>query len=203
MAEGQKKEELKLNPEEEVTDEEYLKETGEEEIRRKVIEDYGLDEVEQIDLIDQLTEKEMEFGKKLSTAIKQKRKWREEALKKETPPKEEKKEEIPPSDIEKLIDERFDQRELDASNLSDELKKEAQVYAKVKGIRIKDALESSYIQHLKGEEEKKGREEEASLSFKAKSQAVKDFSGKSPKDFDLSTEEGRKGFEEYKKWLKT
>lgn len=189
-------------PEEDKLDEEILKEKVDDEIRQQVIEKYGLDELEHIDLIEQLVEDQKEFSKKLSTAIKQKRRWREEAYKKEAP-KEQKKEEIPPSDIERLIDERFDQRELEASNLSDELKREAQAYARSKGARIREALNSPYIQFLKTEEEKKQKEEAASLGFKAKRQAVRDFSGKSPKDFDLTTEEGRKGYEEYKNWLKS
>ena len=199
MAEEPKKENI---PQEDLADEEEIKETEEDEIRQQIIEKYGLDEIEQPDLIDQLVEEHMETKKKLSTAIKQKRKWREEAQKKVSS-KEEKSEEKSPSDIERLIDERFDQRELDISDLSDELKKEVQAYAKVQGIQIKDALNSEYIGFLKGKEEQKKKEEEASTSFKRKSQAGRDFSKMSPEDFDLTTEEGQKGFEEYKKWLKT
>ena len=201
MAEKPKKEDIPTN-EEDLADEEEIKETGENEIRQQIIEKYGLDEIEQPDLIDQLVEDHFENKKKLSTAIKQKRKWREEAQKKVSS-KEEKSEEKSPSDIERLIDERFDQRELDISDLSDELKKEVQAYAKVQGIRIKDALNSEYIGFLKGKEEQEKKEEEASTSFKRKSQAGRDYSKMSPKDFDLTTEEGQKGFEEYKKWLKT
>jgi len=199
MAEEPKKENI---PQEDLADEEEIKETEEDEVRQQIIEKYGLDEIEQPDLIDQLVEEHMETKKKLSTAIKQKRKWREEAQKKVSS-KEEKSEEKSPSDIERLIDEKFDQRELDISDLSDELKKEVQAYAKVQGIRIKDALNSEYIGFLKGKEEQEKKEEEASTSFKRKSQAGRDYSKMSPKDFDLTTEEGQKGFEEYKKWLKT
>jgi len=199
MAEEPKKENIS---QEDLADEEEIKETEEDEVRQQIIEKYGLDEIEQPDLIDQLVEEYMETKKKLGTAIKQKRKWREEAQKKVSS-KEEKSEEKSPSDIERLIDERFDQRELDISDLSDELKKEVQVYAKVQGIRIKDALNSEYIGFLKGKEEQEKKEEEASTSFKRKSQAGRDFSKMSPEDFDLTTEEGQKGFEEYKKWLKT
>ena len=188
--------------EEDLTDEENIRETEEDEIRGQIIEKYGLDELENIDLIDQLVEDDKEYRKKLSTAIKQKRKWREEAQKK-VPPKEEKGEEKSPSDIERIIDERFDQRELEASDLGDELKKEAQVYAKARGIRIKEALGSDYIGFLKEKEEQKKKEEEASTSFKRKSQAGRNFSKMSAEDFDVSTEEGQKEFEEYKKWLKT
>jgi len=199
MAEEPKKENIS---QEDLADEEEIKETEEDEVRQQIIEKYGLDEIEQPDLIDQLVEEHMEIKKKLGTAIKQKRKWREEAQKKVSS-KEEKSEEKSPSDIERLIDERFDQRELDISDLSDELKKEVQAYAKVQGIRIKDALNSEYIGFLKGKEEQEKKEEEASTSFKRKSQAGRDYSKMSPKDFDLTTEEGQKGFEEYKKWLKT
>jgi len=199
MADEPKKENIS---QEDLADEEEIKETEEDEVRQQIIEKYGLDEIEQPDLIDQLVEDNKEFRKKLSTAIKQKRNWREKA-KKAVPPTEEKTEEKPPSDIERLIDERFNQRELEASDLSDELKKEVQAYAKVQGIRIKEALNSDYVGFLKEKEEQKKKEEEASTSFKRKSQAGRDFSKMSPKDFDLSNEEGQKEFEEYKKWLKT
>jgi len=205
MAEEPKKKDIPTN-EEDLADEEEIKEKGEDEIRQQVIDKYGLDEIEQSDLIDQLVEDHMEVKKKLGTAIKQKRKWREEAQKK-VPPKGEKSEEIPSSDVEKLleaaIDTRLDQRDLDASGISDELKQEVRDYAKARRIRIKDALNSEYVGFLKEKEEQKKKEEEASTSFKRKSQAGRDFSKMSPKDFDLSTEEGQKGFEEYKKWLKT
>ena len=199
MAEEPKKGNI---PEEDLVDEEDLKEKGENEIRRQIIDKYGLDEFENIDLIDQLVEDHMEVKKKLSTAIKQKRNWREKAQK-IVPPTEGKIEENPPSDIERLIDERFDQRELETFDLSDEIKKEVQAYAKARRIRIKDALNSEYVGFLKEKEEQKKKEEEASTSFKRKSQAGRNFSKMSPKDFDLSTEEGQKEFEEYKKWLKT
>ena len=156
--------------EEDLAEEEEMKEKGEDEIRQQIIEKYGLDELEQADLIDQLVEDHMEVKKKLSTAIKQKRNWREKA-KKIVPPTEGKIEENPPSDIERLIDERFDQRELETFDLSDEIKKEVQAYAKARGIRIKEALNSDYVGFLKEKEEQKKKEEEASTSFKRKSQA--------------------------------
>ena len=203
MAEEPKKENIS---QEDLADEEEIKETEEDEIRQQIIEKYGLDEIEQPDLIDQLVEEHMETKKKLSTAIKQKRKWREEAQKKVSS-KEEKSEEIPSSDVEKLleaaIDTRLDQRDLDASGISDELKQEVRDYAKARRIRIKDALNSEYVGFLKEKEEQKKKEEEASTSFKRKSQAGRDFSKMSAEDFDVSTEEGQKEFEEYKKWLKT
>jgi len=63
-----------LTPEEEVKAQEAPKE---EEVREKVIEEFGFTEDDDSDKIDKLVEKEMEHSKKLSEAIGQKIKQRD------------------------------------------------------------------------------------------------------------------------------
>ena len=52
-------------------------------------------------------------------------------------------------DLDKLLDEKFEKRELESLDISDELKKEVQTYAKLNKVSIKKALDSDYIQFKK------------------------------------------------------
>ena len=102
-----------------------------------------------------------------------------------------------------MTKEELEQREVDALDLSDELKSEVTKYAKLNKVSIKEAAKSNYITFLKDEADKKAKSEEASISSTRKTPAKKDYSDMSPKDFDPSTEEGRKEWGAYKNWLKT
>jgi hypothetical protein len=113
---------------------------------------------------------------------------------------EEKKPET--TDIDKLLDEKLEKRDLESLDLSDELKKEVQTYAKVQGISIKKALTSEYISFLKEKDEKKQKINNASISSSRKGFTKKDYSGAKAEDFDMRTPEGRAEFEKYKAYLK-
>jgi hypothetical protein len=89
---------------------------------------------------------------------------------------------------------------LDALEISDNLKNELKIYAKAAGLTIKQAQKSDYFKFLSENEEKQKKVEEASIGGSRKSPAKNDFSSMNPSDFDLSTEEGQKGYEEYKKF---
>lgn len=194
-------------------EEEGLKGKSEDEIRSQIIEDLELDEDEDSDLIDKLTKGKMADQKRLSTAIKQKIGYRtklkgkdaskdgEDGEDKNKDKKADKPEKETP-DVDKLVDEKLDKRDLDSLDLSDELKKEVKDYAKLHGMPVKQAFKSNYIQFLKKEEDAKVKAEEAANGSKRRSQTKSDFSDKTPADFDLTTEEGRKEWDEYKSWLK-
>lgn len=95
-------------------------------------------------------------------------------------------------DIDKLLDEKLEKRELEALDLSDDLKKEVSVYAKVNGVSIRKALTSDYIQFKKNKDEDRAKAEEASLGGGRRTTAKKDISQIDPNSLDLTTEEGRK-----------
>ena len=59
------------------------------------------------------------------------------------------------------------------------------------------------MQFRKEEADNQKKAEDASISSKHKTMAKQDFSEMSPKDFDLATEEGREGWENYKRALKS
>ena len=210
MSEAQKQADQELNenldtPEAIAAEETVLKETTQEEIKKELIDKYQLDETENEDLINTLVTDKLEERKRLSTAIKQKRSWRDKA-KSPTKEPEEKKPETP-ANINEIIAaqvrEQLDKGVLEKESLSDELKDEVKSYAKLKGITLSKALESEYIKFQIGESDKKAREAGASISPKAnRHQSTRDFSQASPADFDVSTEEGQKQHAEYKEWLK-
>lgn len=189
-----------LTSEAKEAEEQALKETPQTELRSQVIEKYGLDEENQSELIDKLVADKVEEKKKFSTVIKQKIGWRNKANK---PPEPEVKPEVKPPVGEYVTKEELEKRDLDSLELSDELKSETKKYAKMNGVSVKEAAKSSYVLFLKEKEELKAKSEEASIGNKRVSQSKKDFSEKTPDDFDRSTPEGRKEWDEYKSWLKT
>jgi len=197
------------DPKEKLAEEEALKEVPEDTIRSEVIEKYGLNEDDNSELIDKLVGDFKEGRKNLSTAIRQKIDWRTKAQtpkgeKQEVKPQEPAQKTTPPTsveDIDKLVGEKFEERDLASMELSDELKSEVKAYAKAKKISYREAAKSEYITFLKGKEDERIKAEEASASSSGKSiKAKRDFGNLSEGEIaNLDDEE----FAEYKKWLKT
>ncbi|RLB78568.1 MAG: hypothetical protein DRH24_14205 [Deltaproteobacteria bacterium] len=189
-------------------------EPEEKEVEEEDLNDFG--EEEDLELLDaeELAKQAKELKKKLATAIKQKRKWRERALqaskqgskqeaKQGETPQKEVKAELP--DLDKMIEAKLREKELEELDVSDTIKEEIRKHIKVGTYKsVKEALNSPYISFLKKQEEEKKRAEQASISptQRGGGGAKRDFSEMSPKDFDLTTPEGRKEFHEYLEWLK-
>jgi hypothetical protein len=201
---------------------EVLEQQDEDSMRESVVNDYGLDPEVEIDLIDKLVKDKQEEQKKLRTAISQKRNWRDKAEKalankpseiEESDSTEDESETSQVIESTKSSDEKFktllkeelDNRDLISMSLSDELKAEVKDYANVKGISVAEAVESDYIKFLKDQKASEDKIEDATISSSNRrpSMGTVDFSKMSAGDFDSSTEEGRKQFDEYKDWLKT
>jgi hypothetical protein len=196
-------EETKTPSAEELQEEEKaLAETKEDEIRSSIIEKYGLDEDEQTDLVDKLTKDFVAQQKSFGKVVHQKRTWREKAL---TAKPEKKEDKGTPDDVLKkateLVEERFTQRDLDDLELSDELKEEVKKLAKLKSISIRKAFSDPYISYLKSQEEAEQKLDKATITRKNKGATVAIDTSKplNPADFDLTTEEGRKEWDEAKK----
>lgn len=199
------------DPNEKSQEEELLEEPKADELRTSIATKLGLDNDIDSDLLDKLVADKIEDQKKLSTAIKQKRHQREEkeALLAKIG---EKKEDIPQppqpkvQEFEKVLDqklnEKLEEQALESLDLSDELRLEVKTYAKAKGLSIKQASNSEYIKWLKEQADIKQKVEEASLGGKRRAQTQRDLSALKPDDFDLSTEEGRKDYEEFKRLRK-
>jgi len=197
-----------VDPKEKQQDEEALKLVPDEDIRSQTIEKYGLSEDDNSELIDKLVEGEKEGQKKLSTAIRQKVDWRTKA---QTPKEEEKEvkpqepapktQPVSSEDIDKMVGEKFEERDLASMDLSDELKSEVKAYAKAKGISYREAAKSPYFDFIKGKEDERIQADEASNSSSGKTiRAKRDFGNLSADDVaNFSDEE----LAEYDKWLRT
>jgi hypothetical protein len=108
----------------------------------------------------------------------------------------------PVGDVSKIISAELDKRDLDALDLSDELKKEVSTFAKVQNVTIKQALKSDYISFLKEKEEKKEKIDNASLGGNRRGNTKKDYSEMKASDFNLGTPEGKADFAKYEEHLK-
>lgn len=119
-----------------------LKIPTEDEVRAKVIEDFGFDETEDAERIDKLVKKDIEDRKRLSSTIKAKIKYREASKK----PKDEQR---PPVESKKPETQDISSRDAivltGAGVTNDEDIDEVVDYAKYKGISITEALKAPVI----------------------------------------------------------
>ncbi len=181
----------------------------EEEVRENIISEYGFDDIDDADKIDKLVEKEMEYSKKLSSAIGQKIKHRKEAedLRKELGDKPSEESETNVDDLDKKLDEklteRLEKKAIDELEYPDELKDEIEKIAKMKNISVKKAIRDPYITFKIEEYEKEQEVEEAGISRNNKSSGKKDYSFDEPPIVDMNTEEGRKEWDKYTEAMKS
>lgn len=176
-------------------------EVKEEEVREKIITEFGFDAVDDAEKIDKLVLKEVENSKKLSAAIGQKIKYRTEAEDLRKNPKVETKV-VPPADIDKVVAEQFEKRDLDSLEYSDDLKKEIQRVAQIQGVSIKQAARDPYIVNKIADYEKQQKVEEATISRTNRSGGKKSYTFDNPPEVDMATPEGRKEWDEYTKAMK-
>ena len=204
-----------LTPEELATEKQELEAaqaTKEDDVREKIIEEYGFDETDDMDKIDKLVTREVNSAKKLASAIGQKIKQREKAeglaeeLEKRPPKPEEKKEEKKKTSDEELgekigvgVDAALEKRDLDALGFPEELAKEIKDLAVLKQKSIKQILEDPYIVSRIEAHKENEESDEASISNKPDYKGgKKKYSFDKPPDVDMATEEGRKEFDAWK-----
>lgn len=192
-----------LSPEELKAEQEALAEAKEEEIRSKIIEEFGFDEIDDSEKIDKLVEREKKHHDTLSKTISQKIKYR--ALAQKPPePKSEQKPKVESEDLEKKLDaklnERLEQRDLDELGYPDEIKKEIKRVAQITGVSVKQAARDPYVVSTFIEPyEKERKTEEASVSRTNRAGSGKgSYTMDNPPEVDVKTEAGQK---EYEKWL--
>src|SRR3990167_2625519 len=141
-------------PEELKQEEEALKEAPQEEIRNSIIEKYGLNEDEQLDLIDNLVNDTLEQRKSLGKAIKQKRDWRTKAQTPKSPEQQTPNPTEPPKP-EPEKDKDLSTRDaivlMKAGVDNDEDIDEVVRYAKFQNISINKALESKTMKTILAE----------------------------------------------------
>lgn len=195
-----------LTPEELAAEKAALEEVKEDEIRAKIVSDYGFDETDDAEKIEKLVASEVKHNKDLSTAIGQKIKYRELAKvaeKKPDPPPKDTSKQLDPEELEKRLDakvsERLEQRDLEALGYPDELREKIRKVAKAQGISVKQAVADPYIQFQIGEYDKQKKADEAAAqkTNRGGGQTKKSWSLANPPNSDMTTEEGRKEWDEY------
>lgn len=88
---------------------------------------------------------------------------------------------------------------LEEIDYSPEIKEKIKMLSKINNVSVKKASEDPYIKALIKEVEEKKRAEDASITNSNKAKAKIDVSRMKPEDFDLTTEDGQKGWEQWKK----
>jgi hypothetical protein len=134
----------------------------------------------------------------LSSAIKQKINWRTKAT---TSKPDDKGGSLKEEDISKLVEQKFAERGLDSLSVSDDLKAEIKDLAKLKGISIREASKLPYIQSRIADVEKEERLKNGTpkrTSTGGKTITIDPAKPLNPSDFDLSSEDGRKAWNEAK-----
>lgn len=191
-------------PEELAAEQAALQEGKQEEIRANIIAEFGFDEATDAERIEKLVTKEMEHHKKLSSAIGQKINWREKASKPTQPvtPTTETAKPAESVDIDKKLDERLAQRDLDDMDVPDAIKKQVGEWARFKGITVKQAARAPHIASQITDYEKEQRTEGAAISRTNRSGGKKTYTLDNPPDVDMRTTEGQKEWADYKEALR-
>lgn len=200
-----------ISPDEHNAEQEALVEAQSDEVRRTIVADLGLSEEDNKELVDKLVNREIDYRKKLSTAVRQKIDWRTKAQganqeQKPATVTTTKKADFDPEQIRQetaaTVRQELEQRDLDEMTHPDSIKEEIKKLAKAQGISVRVAEKDSYIQFKLEEYKKEERANEAANngSPKGKTGILVDTSKPlDAKDFDFSTEEGRKAWQDAKK----
>ena len=189
-----------LESQEELNAEKDMVEDSEDSLREKLAEQLGLDPDEQSEILDNVVKLKQEDNKRLSKAIEQKRKYRQKLFSTEKTETKSQPSTKETPDVDALFEKRFkeemEKRDLESLDFPDDLKSEIQ---KVDGISVREAAKSPYILHKKQEYEQAERIKNATPTRKGGSRYIVDPSKPlDPSDFDMSTEEGRKAWNEAK-----
>ena len=177
----------------------------EDEVRAKIVEELGFDPEIDKERIDKLVAKEVDSRKKLSDAIGQKIKHRTEAeeLRKKVPPPPPEKKDDSQQDVSKIVAEELQKRDLGDLDAPDAVKREIADWAKFKGISVKEAARAPHIVSAMDAYKKQQQLDEATTSRTNRSGGgSKNYSLESPPDVDMSTEAGRKQWDEYKEAMR-
>jgi len=193
-----------VSPEELAAEQAALQDTKQEEIRANVIAEFGFDEVNDAERIDKMVTKEMDNRKKLSTAIGQKINYRTLLAQRPKDPVPPEKVETPDIDakVKETVAQTLEQRDLESLDFPDDLKSEIKRVAQIQNVSIKQAARDPYIANKIADYEKEQKTEAASISRTNRSSGKQTFSLDNPPEVDMTTEAGRKAWDEYLKAMK-
>lgn len=194
-------EKVVVSPDEANAEQEALTEVKADEVRTRVISDLGLaDDDTNKPVIDKIVERELSHKKKLSEAIGQKIKWRDQVkIAKPVTPTRVEATPFTPDDIRKqtevTVTATLEQRDLDEMEYSDEIKTDIKRVAQLQGISVRKAAQDPYVQFKIAQASSADRVTEAAVPRTQKTTPVS--TQKIPK-FDLATEDGRKDYDAWK-----
>lgn len=184
-----------------------------EEIREKVIDEFGVDPDENDDLVEKLVEREKQHKEQLGKAIQQKIKYRKKAKSQSQEDQDDQGDtrsntnQGDTPDVEQLVEQKLQQRELENMDLPDKVKKEVKDLAQFKSISVREAANHDYIQDMKERIEREERATKATpkRNGKAKPAGKTDPSqAPDPANYDFDSEDGRKAWDQakaaHKKW---
>jgi len=186
-----------VTPEEQNAEKEMTIEVTDEQLRDKVVADFGLDPNTQQDLIDKLVVDKKATHEKLSGAIKQKISWRTKATSKPDDKGGDQN-----KDVASLVSEEMAKRDLENLQLPDEITSEIKDLAKSKGISIKEATQLPYIQFKISEVKKEERVITGTpvrINNGGKVMTIDPSKALNPADYALDTPEGQAAWNEAKK----
>lgn len=177
----------------------HLGEVKEDEVRASLIEEFGFDEEVDKERIEKMVSREIDSRKKLSSAIGQKIKYRTEYSKLKTNPSkaDNSSAKYDEKDLDKRVNEKFEQRDLESMDYPDDIKKSIARIAKLEEISVRKAVSDPYVV-AKIESWKKTKEaEDAALGRNNRGGSKSSADIDNPPDVDMATEAGRA---EYDKW---
>jgi hypothetical protein len=187
---------LKTETAEEIAAEKgYLAEVKEEEVRASVISEYGFDEENDKERIDKLVAKEIGYKKTLSTAIGQKVNYRSKLGEfTKNPPKPAEQ-----GDVSKQINAALEKERLEDMPYDDKIKSVIKKVAEINGVSVRNATSDPYVAALIEKYKKDKDAEDAALGRKNNDgKGGNNESIDSMPDFDMSTLEGRKKYDDWK-----
>jgi len=189
-----------VSPDEAKAEQEALAEAKADDVRAKIVAELGLtDDDTNKSVIDKLVERDLSHKKKLSEAIGQKIKWRDQA--KVAKPAQPAKPETPVNadeirkQAEATVKATLEQRDLDEMEYSDEIKAEIKRVAQIQGVSVRKAAQDPYIQQRIEKAKSTERIIEAGT---ARSSKAIPLNAKGLPKFEMSTPEGRKQYDEWK-----
>lgn len=185
------------------SEQENQAEVTEDDIRAKIITEYGFDEDDDADKIEKAVAIQKKHHEKLSQVIRQKAKYRNEyeKLKGSTPKAEPSTPKANDEDLDQKITERLDREYLEDLEYPDDLKKIIKRTAEIEGISVKKAVKDPYVASKIESWQKTQNAEEAALTRTNKTggRTTGDENDLyNPPEFDMTTEKGRKAYDEWK-----
>lgn len=185
-------------------DKQHLSEVQEDDVRAEIVKEFGFDPETDQERIDKAVSREIQHRKALSTTIGQKIKYRELAQKapKAAPQAEQKHD---PEDLDKRVSAmmaaELEKRDLEAMEYPDEIKKAIKRIADIDGISVRKAAQDPVVLSKIDAWKKEQGVDEATLSRNNKRGGKpkrSDEDDLTPPDVDLTTEKGRKEYDEWK-----